>query len=54
VEPEADEPAFHARWEAQVFALMRAAGAAGAYAYGWYIAVLFVPLWRFFNRRGRG
>ena len=31
VEPEADEPAFHARWEAQVFALMRAAGAAGAY-----------------------
>ena len=30
------------------------AGAAGAYAYGWYIAVLFVPLWRFFNRRGRG
>lgn len=26
---EADEPAFHARWEAKVFAMMRAAGAAG-------------------------
>ena len=31
VEPEADEPAFHERWEARVFALMAAAGAAGAY-----------------------
>lgn len=28
-------------------------GAVGAYAYGWYIAVLFVPLWRFFNRGQR-
>jgi hypothetical protein len=28
------------------------AGAIGAFAYGWYIAVIFVPLWRFFNRRG--
>jgi len=26
-------------------------GAAGAYLYGWYIAVVFVPLWRFFSRR---
>lgn len=26
-------------------------GAVGAYLYGWYIAIVFVPLWRFFNRR---
>jgi hypothetical protein len=25
-------------------------GAIGAYSYGWYIAVLFVPLYRLFNR----
>lgn len=30
VEPEADEPAFHERWEAAVFAMMFAAGRAGA------------------------
>jgi hypothetical protein len=26
------------------------AGAVGAFAYGWFIAVLFVPLYRFFHR----
>lgn len=26
-------------------------GAVGAYLYGWYIAIVFVPLWRFFQRR---
>jgi len=26
-------------------------GAIGAYLYGWYIAIVFVPLWRFFERR---
>ncbi|TGY88205.1 hypothetical protein E5163_10255 [Marinicauda algicola] len=26
-------------------------GAIGAYLYGWYIAVVFVPLWRFFAKR---
>jgi nitrile hydratase len=31
VEPEADEPTFHAEWEARVMALMRAMGAAGAW-----------------------
>ena len=29
VVPEVDEPAFHARWEARVFAMLRAASAAG-------------------------
>jgi hypothetical protein len=27
-------------------------GAIGAYAYGWYIAVVFMPIYRFFERRG--
>ena len=31
VEPEADEPVFHAPWEGRVMALMRAMGAAGAW-----------------------
>ena len=26
-------------------------GLVGAYLYGWYIAVVFVPLYRFFKRR---
>lgn len=26
-------------------------GAIGAYLYGWYIAIVFVPLWRFFAKR---
>lgn len=26
-------------------------GAIGAYAYGWYIAVVFMPIYRFFERR---
>ncbi len=26
-------------------------GAIGAYAYGWYIALAFVPIYRFFDRR---
>jgi hypothetical protein len=26
------------------------AGAVGSFAYGWFIAVLFVPLYRFFHR----
>ena len=25
-------------------------GAIGAFLYGWYIAVVFAPLWRLFNR----
>lgn len=28
-------------------------GLAGAYLYGWYIAVVFVPLYRAFSRRAR-
>jgi nitrile hydratase subunit beta len=31
VEPEPDEPVFHAAWEARVMAMVRAMGAAGAY-----------------------
>ena len=26
-------------------------GALGAYLYGWYIAAVFVPLYRFFHRK---
>jgi hypothetical protein len=26
-------------------------GAVGAYLYGWFIAIVFVPIWRFFERR---
>lgn len=32
VEPEPDEPVFHARWEAKVMAMMRAMGASGAWS----------------------
>lgn len=28
-------------------------GLAGSYLYGWYVAVVLVPLYRFFARRGR-
>lgn len=28
-------------------------GLAESFAYGWYIAVIFVPAWNFFSRRAR-
>jgi len=31
IQPEMNEPVFHARWEERVFAMVRAMGAAGAY-----------------------